>query len=231
MKSLWEGVSQPTWSQIMDPNSPAKSCPPCAKHGGWWKNYQQHTIPRLIWWRGWTGFWEPWFAMRTPFFVGQHHQEWENWLPELRLAVNSSRHETTGVMPALLALGRSIKGPFKWLSSKTSIPKSPAYTTLHRQQEIYQEVQRHVGLARMRQARFYNVCQRDVYFSVGDLVWVKAHPLLKAAVKFSAKLAPNWLGPAKVKKCLGPLNYHVCWVSDKSKVGKVSVVNCWLGGM
>lgn len=30
-------------------------------------------------------------------FVEQHHQCWDRWLPEFRLAINSATHETTGV--------------------------------------------------------------------------------------------------------------------------------------
>lgn len=60
---------------------------------------------------------------------------------------------------------------------------------------------------------------------VGDLVWLRAHPQSKAAAKFSAKLAPRWLGPAKVESRLGPVNYRVRWVSDNLKIDTVNVVD------
>lgn len=48
-------------------------------------------------------------------FVGEHHQDWDRWLPEFRLAINTAVHETTGVPPAVLALGRPLKGPLERL--------------------------------------------------------------------------------------------------------------------
>lgn len=156
-------------------------------------------------------------------YVGEHHQDWDKWLPEFRLAINTAVHETTGVAPALLALGRNIKGPLERLIKP--IPDTSAYDTLQKQQEIQEEVHRHIGVAKSRQARYYNARRRDVHFEVGDLVWVRAHPLSKAESKFSAKLAPRWLGPAKVEKRLGPITYRISGVLSDGKSDTVNVVN------
>lgn len=154
-------------------------------------------------------------------FVGQHHQDWDKWLPEFRLAINSVTHETTGVSPASLMVGRHIKGPLERLISVTPSPSTLQYTTIHRQHMLQKLVHRHTGLARARQARYYNERRRAVHYAVGDLVWVRAHPLSKAATKFSAKVA----GPAKVEKVLGPLNYSIRWLSDENRIDTVNVVN------
>ncbi len=42
-------------------------------------------------------------------FVGDNYSNWDQWLPELRFAINSAHHESTGVTPAQLMLGRSLK--------------------------------------------------------------------------------------------------------------------------
>lgn len=77
----------------------------------------------------------------------------------------------------------------------------------------------------MAKARYYNAQRRDVHFAVWDLVWIRSHPLSKASAKFSAKLAPCWSGPVQVEKRLGPVNYHVQWLTDKVKVDTVNVVD------
>ncbi|KAL6471869.1 hypothetical protein MHYP_G00205190 [Metynnis hypsauchen] len=141
-------------------------------------------------------------------FVGKHHQDWDRWLPEFRLAINTAVHESTGVSPAMLALGRSIKGPLERLIQHAPTPPMAAYNTIHNHMTLLREVERHVGMARSRQARYYNVRRRCVQFAVGDLVWIRTHPLSDASAKFSAKLAPRWKGPAKVEKQLGPNNYR-----------------------
>ena len=90
---------------------------------------------------------------------------------------------------------------------------------------MLKEVERHVGVAKARQARYYNARRRDVHFGVGDLVWVRSHPLSKAAVKFSAKFAPRWSGPVRVEKKLGPINYRVRWLTGTMKVDSINVVD------
>ncbi len=115
-------------------------------------------------------------------YVGKHHQDWDKWLPEFRLAINTAVHETIGVTPALLALGRNIKGPLERLIHKTPIPDTTLDITLQKQQEIQEEVRRHIGVAKSRQARYYNARRRDVHFEVGDLVWVGRILCLKLKV-------------------------------------------------
>lgn len=52
-------------------------------------------------------------------FVGDKHSNWDQWLPELRFAINSAHQESTGVTPAQLMLGRSLKGPLERLLYKS----------------------------------------------------------------------------------------------------------------
>ena len=158
-------------------------------------------------------------------YVGNHHQDWDRWLPEFRLAINTAVHETTGVTPAVLAMGRNITGPLERLIHKAPSPNTPAYNTLHAHTQLMKEVERHVGVAKARQARYYNIRRKDVHFAVGNLVWLRSHPLSKASAKFSAKLAPRWSGPVKVEKKLGPVNYQVRWLTDKVRVDTVNVVD------
>lgn len=166
-------------------------------------------------------------------FVGKHHQDWDRWLPEFRMAINTAVHESTGVSPAVLALGRSIKGPLERLIALAPMPNTAAYNTLHDNSQLRKEVERHVGVAKTKQARYYNVRRRCVQFVVGDLVWIKTHPLSDASAKFSAKLAPKWKGPARVEKRLGPNNYKVTWGTEKEKVDNINIMalqNPRLGG-
>lgn len=48
-------------------------------------------------------------------YVGQHHQLWDQWLPEFRFAINTAYQETTGKTPAELMLGRQLHGPLERL--------------------------------------------------------------------------------------------------------------------
>ncbi|KAL6478664.1 hypothetical protein MHYP_G00120970 [Metynnis hypsauchen] len=160
-------------------------------------------------------------------FVGNRHEDWDKWLSEFRFAINSTQHETTARTPAELALGRQLKGPFERLIHQTPAPnpQQQSYTLLERQHQMAQEVRQKVGVARQRQARYYNAHRRPAQFLVGDLVWVRAHPQSKAPDRFSYKLAPKWKGPAKVMKILGPVNYRLQWQNNPEKGDTVHVEN------
>lgn len=51
-------------------------------------------------------------------------------------------------------------------------------------------------------------------FLVGDVVWVRTHPLSRADEGYMAKLAAKWKGPAKVVKVLGPVNCSVRYIDS-----------------
>lgn len=157
-------------------------------------------------------------------YVGQNHREWDKWIAEFRFAINTARHESTDRTPAELVLGRQLNGPLERLIHHSPNPSHPSYSVIERQNQLNEEVKRSMRNAQLRQARHYNAHRKDAQFQVGDLVWVRAHPLSKASDYFSAKLAPRWIGPAKVEKKLGPVNYRVRWIPD-DKEETVNVVN------
>ncbi|RXN36895.1 reverse ribonuclease integrase [Labeo rohita] len=128
-------------------------------------------------------------------YVGQQHQSWDQWLPELRYAINTAQQETTGRTPAELMLGRQIYGPLERLIHIHPSPEQAAYTVLERQHLLQQEVVRRMRMSQAKQAKYYNIRRKDVQFQLGDLVWLKTHPLSNAANKFTSKLAPKWEGP------------------------------------
>uniref|UniRef100_A0A8C4S7S2 Gypsy retrotransposon integrase-like protein 1 n=1 Tax=Erpetoichthys calabaricus TaxID=27687 RepID=A0A8C4S7S2_ERPCA len=142
-------------------------------------------------------------------YVGDRHQDWDKWLPELRFAINTVEHEALGETPALVTLGRQIKGPLDRLVESIPLPDTSQYRTLETLEELRKKVQARLVRSTSRQAKYYNARHRKVHYEGGDLVWVRTHYLSDAARKFSSKLAPKWVGPAIILKQLGPNNYRV----------------------
>ena len=156
-------------------------------------------------------------------YVADKHNNWDRWVHEFRFAINSSWQESTGFAPALLHLGRALKGPLDQLLPKAPSPTSSTHSLLERQLELKKEVSENVKKAQEKQAKYYNLKRRHVEFSEGNMVWVKAHPLSDASKGFTAKLAPKWTGPCTVQKKLGPLNYRVRFPNDSTDT--MNVVN------
>lgn len=144
-------------------------------------------------------------------YVEDHHRQCDRWLAEFRFAINTAWHESTGYTPSEIALGRKLKGP---LERALHRPPDPDYAVIDRQQSLIHLIKENVERAQTKQKRYYDQKRKQTNFQVGDVVWVRAHPLSKAEDGIMAKLSAKWKGPAKIEKCLGPVNYVVSILDD-----------------
>ena len=61
-------------------------------------------------------------------YIEENHRKWDQYLPEFRFALNSAIHETTGVSPAELHLGRKLRSPMdKLLKGQNLSPDAAGY--------------------------------------------------------------------------------------------------------
>uniref|UniRef100_A0A673JMS7 Integrase catalytic domain-containing protein n=1 Tax=Sinocyclocheilus rhinocerous TaxID=307959 RepID=A0A673JMS7_9TELE len=158
-------------------------------------------------------------------YVQDHHRHRDRWLAEFRFAINTAWQESTGFTLAEVTLGRKLKGPLERAIHRPPDPDSPAYPVLERQKEQIRTVQRNVERAQAKQRRYYDLRRRYAHYQIGDLVWVRTHPLSRASDGFMAKLAVKWKGPAKIVKCLGPVNCSVEFIYDPDRVDTFHVQN------
>lgn len=158
-------------------------------------------------------------------YVNEHHRHWDRWLAEFRFAINTAWQESTRFTPAEIALGRKLKGPVERALSSPPDPSNPAYAVLERYENLLKSVRENVEQAQKRQGRYYNLRRKHAQYQVGELVWVRSHPLSRASEGFMSKLAAKWKGPAKILKCLGPVNCSVAFLDDPSHPDTFHVQN------
>uniref|UniRef100_A0A8C4S126 Integrase catalytic domain-containing protein n=1 Tax=Erpetoichthys calabaricus TaxID=27687 RepID=A0A8C4S126_ERPCA len=159
-------------------------------------------------------------------YVGERHQDWDKWLPELRFALNTAVHEATGETPALVALGRQLKGPLDRLLPRAPNPETTTYNNIFKIEELRRRIQQRLVSSTSRHAKLYNARRKEAHFQPGDLVWIRAHHLSDASKRFSAKLAPKWLGPAKIISQTGPVNFQFQrGIGTDSKIDTIHVAN------
>ncbi|KAL2082518.1 hypothetical protein ACEWY4_022336 [Coilia grayii] len=165
-------------------------------------------------------------------YVGDQHNKWTQYLPEFRFALNSSVHETTGVSPAELQLGRKLRSPMdKLLLGRNPPPDTLRYDVEKRLRDLQEQVAETSKKAKHRQLCNYNKKRREVTYHEKDRVWVRSHPQSCAGRKFSAKLAPKWKGPYRVLKQVGPVNYSLVREDTGEDLCTVHVANikpCYL---
>ncbi len=135
--------------------------------------------------------------------------------------------ESTGFTPAEIALGRKLKGPIERALTKPPNPSNleSGETTVERQESLIQLVKETVQRAQAKQRHYYILRRKQAKYKEGDLVWVRTHPLSKADDGFMAKLSPKWKGPAKVCKCLGPVNYTIYFIDNPDILDTFHVQN------
>ncbi len=143
-------------------------------------------------------------------YVEDKHKSWDKYLPEFRFALNTAVHESIGVTPAELNVGRTLKGPLDTeLQPQTCTPDELAYHQIEHINNLQKHVTENIQKAKTRQKLNYDRYRGEQIFEEKDRVWLKTHPYSKADKSFTAKLAPRWKGPYRVTRKTGPLTYEI----------------------
>ncbi|XP_036322067.1 uncharacterized protein LOC118736068 [Rhagoletis pomonella] len=141
-------------------------------------------------------------------FIGKEQRNWDDLLPEMTLALNTSVCEATGYSPDFLVQGREPRVP-KALYDEQTFSTGQTTTTPEakatKMREVFEMVRRNQQTASIEQARHYNLRSRKWQPGVGDRVLVKEHHLSKAMENFAAKLAPKYAWPYRVTNFVSPV--------------------------
>jgi transposase InsO family protein len=147
-------------------------------------------------------------------YVNQNnHKTWDENLAAITCALRTSPNETTGYSPYSILYGHEHRlfgrRPIQ------QIPLGPTNITDYvktRQEgfsKLYKEIQRRIEKTRTQNQQRYNLRRRPLAFSPGDLVWRKNKSLSDAVNYYSAKLAPLYLGPFRIKRKIGSWTYEL----------------------
>jgi len=131
--------------------------------------------------------------------VGDRPRDWHKYIPELRLALNSAIHRTTGEQPLYLLTGRHAYFPVG-LTNDAVFGDNSAF------QERLKTARRAAVMASRAShetnERAYNKRAKGTFApEEGNLVWYKE--------MVPRPLGPRWLGPARISKRFGPVSFEV----------------------
>ncbi|XP_036343409.1 uncharacterized protein LOC118752628 [Rhagoletis pomonella] len=129
--------------------------------------------------------------------TGEQQRNWDDLLPEIMLALNTSVCDSTGYSPAFLTQGREPRLP-RAVYDKTTFGTGQNSTTPNEKaatlKEVFSLVRQNQQRASAEQARHYNLRRRQWRPTIGDLVLLREHPQSTAVENFAAKLARNIAG-------------------------------------
>ncbi|MEW8547865.1 MAG: hypothetical protein AB2693_30530, partial [Candidatus Thiodiazotropha sp.] len=144
-------------------------------------------------------------------YVSSNQRDWDNQLPYVTMAYRSAEHETTGMSPNMLMLGREVSTPldlmFELPNLSKPIPNNQWVWELRdRIETAHTLVRKYTQQAMHRQKRFRDLRTSYETFNKGDQVFVY-FPVKKVGT--SAKLTPFWRGPFQITEKLSDILYKV----------------------
>ena len=150
--------------------------------------------------------------------VTDQQASWENHLPTVCMAYNTSVQTTTRHTPFFLMFGRQARLPVDIMfGSPTPVP-TPTTDYVQNLKETleksYQLARVRMGLSLKRQKDLYDQRIHGHPYQPGDLVWLHCPAVPKGCSK---KLYRPWKGPFRVLRSIGNTTYHIKDVKSPRK--------------
>ncbi|XP_070066968.1 uncharacterized protein [Drosophila virilis] len=137
-------------------------------------------------------------------FIEGHQSPWDELLPEISLAVNTSVPDSTGFSPAFLMQGREPRLPTDQVTPGSATSALDPRKKADRLTEIFYIVHSNLQRASKVRGGHYNLRRREWWPPLDSMVLLRQHQLSNAAEGFAAKLAPKFDGPYRVVKFISP---------------------------
>ena len=152
--------------------------------------------------------------------VEEDRSNWDEVLPYVASAYRATPHESTGITPNRMMLGRECDLPVDLVYGSQVPDHRPCpveYVEWVRDalETSYERARQELGRAAQRQARHYNRLSGDPVYEVGDWVLLFYPPIA------NKKLGMKFLGPYKVVRKIGDVSYEI----EAHHTGKTKVVH------
>jgi len=155
-------------------------------------------------------------------FIAENQKDWDQWIPMFLLAYRSSKHETTGVTPAELYLGRDLQLPLDLLRGSPPVLHEEELETVddyvrnlkEKLDRIHFNVREKLLIKSSQVKIRYDRKARQISFKEGEGVWLFNPQRFKGK---TPKLQGNWDGLFTVVKKLNDVVYCIQRTSKHRK--------------
>ena len=144
-------------------------------------------------------------------YISDAQDDWDEHIPLLMLAYRSSIHETTGISPAMMMLGRELTLPVDMtlgrpIRDERLCATEHAYQLEQRLLDVHDFARKHLDISSESMKRRYDIKAHKIPYKVGDAVWYY-YP--KRRVGFNPKLQRPWKGPMIVVEVLNEVLFRI----------------------
>ncbi|GJY44713.1 putative reverse transcriptase domain-containing protein [Tanacetum coccineum] len=155
-----------------------------------------------------------WQSMQSALDFGKG---WERHLPLVEFSYNNSYHASIKATPFEVLYRRKCKSPVCWAEVGDVQLTGPKI--IHETTKKIVQIRQRLQAARDRQRSYANVRRKPLEFQVGDRVMLTLSPR-KGVIRFKkrGKLNPQYIGPFKILKRVGPVAYTLELPEELSNV-------------
>ena len=144
-------------------------------------------------------------------FISENQKTWDKDLSILMMAYRSTPHETSGLTPTELMLGRQISMPIDiqvGLPPESEPQEEIQYLVnlRDRLEDAYAIARENLKVGAERQKRYYDLKAETEKFQPGDLVWLLNQSRRKGKCP---KLQKKWLGPMLIETRINDVTYKL----------------------
>ncbi|KAK3093372.1 hypothetical protein FSP39_014695 [Pinctada imbricata] len=151
-------------------------------------------------------------------FIKDDHDDWDQHLASITAAYRASVHDTTGLSPNLMMLGRELRMPIDLvLGTENGNQTNSGEFVLNLRDKLkraYDLARSHTNSVAMRQKEQYDFNGNHINFKVGDKVWYLQE-------RTDGKFACCYTGPYTITKKLSDLTYQIRIGEGKDRKQKV----------
>ncbi|KAH0748617.1 hypothetical protein KY290_027849 [Solanum tuberosum] len=133
---------------------------------------------------------------------------WDDHLPLIEFAYNNSYHFSLQMASYEALYERRCRSPIGWFEVGEAGLIGPYL--VHQVMEKVKVIQERLKTAQSRQKSYTDVRRRELEFEVDDWVYLKVSPM-KGVMRFGkkGKLSPRYIGPYRISKRIGNVNYEL----------------------
>ncbi|MCO5548854.1 hypothetical protein L7F22_002316 [Adiantum nelumboides] len=141
-------------------------------------------------------------------YVNENQSNWNDYLPLVEFAYNSSYHTSIRMTPFEAMYGYNCPTPINFLNSRNKVELS--HEMLEKMDNELAKIRGNIRKAQKRHKLYYDKKHRVVEYEIGDMVFLKVIPEKSHLILGKdRRLSPRFAGPFKILKRIGSLAYKL----------------------